>query len=79
MEKETGAAVEEETPEPSLRKANAPNRLIDWYRKHKRLALAIGAMILLLPLLGLLALRNAHAQWTSPIVYPSRKYCQRYI
>lgn len=43
-----------------------------WLRTHKRIAIPIAIMILLLPLLGVLALRNtAHAHWTSPVVYPS--------
>nr|POE51658.1 putative beta-glucosidase m [Quercus suber] len=43
-------------------------------RKHKKIVIPVAAMILLLPLLGLLALlgRHGHAQnYTSPIVYPS--------
>jgi hypothetical protein len=49
-------------------------KFLDFYRRHK-VVVTIGAiMILLLPLLGLLALRNrgARAEWTSPLVYPSR-------
>ena len=43
-------------------------------KQHKFVAIPVAVMILLLPLLGLLALRNNHAHarnWTSPIVFPS--------
>ncbi|KAK4561100.1 hypothetical protein LTR86_005055 [Recurvomyces mirabilis] len=47
---------------------------VAFYQRHKVLVIAAGVMICLLPLLGLLALRNRHAHamnWTSPITYPS--------
>lgn len=45
---------------------------LSWAKAHKRIAIPIAAMIVLLPLFGLLALRShAEAHWTSPIVYPS--------
>lgn len=47
------------------------SKLGSWYRKHKIVVIVVGTMILLLPLLGLIALKKSGAQWTSPIVYPS--------
>jgi hypothetical protein len=47
-----------------------------FYRRHKIIFIATIMLLLLLPLLGLLALRNRHsarADWVSPIVYPSRE------
>jgi beta-glucosidase len=51
------------------------SKVIEFYRRHKIPVTAAAIMVLLLPLLGLLALRNrgARAEWTSPLVYPSRK------
>lgn len=53
-------------------------------RRHKKVVIPVAIMVLLLPLLGLLALRNQHggggsgsgfarAEAVSPIVYPSRE------
>ncbi|KAK5733195.1 hypothetical protein LTR17_009937 [Elasticomyces elasticus] len=50
------------------------SKLIAFCRRHKRIIIPVGIMILLLPLLGLLALKTHHAHamnWTSPLVYPS--------
>lgn len=59
----------EKTPFAEGRQKRASIR---WINNHKRIAIPVVVMILLLPLLGLLALRDgAHAHWTSPIVYPS--------
>lgn len=47
-----------------------------FYRRHRFLVIAAVMLLLLLPLLGLLALRNRHsarADWVSPTVYPSRE------
>ena len=52
------------------------SKLGGFYRRHKFIVIAAVMLILLLPLLGLLALRNrqsARADWVSPPVYPSRK------
>ena len=58
----------EKTPLTEGQRASKP---VTWIKNHKRIAIPLIVMILLLPLLGLLALRNqAHARWTSPIVYP---------
>nr|OQO30448.1 hypothetical protein B0A51_02790 [Rachicladosporium sp. CCFEE 5018] len=62
------------TAKPSLGQRFSQSKFIVWCRTHKLIAIPIAVMIALLPLLGLLALRNRHhanAQWTSPIVYPS--------
>ncbi|KAK3114726.1 hypothetical protein LTR53_006680 [Teratosphaeriaceae sp. CCFEE 6253] len=50
------------------------SRLLLFCRRHKAIVIPAAVMISLLPLLGLLALRNGHAHainWTSPVVYPS--------
>jgi hypothetical protein len=52
------------------------SKLGNLYGRHKIIVIAIIMLSLLLPLLGLLALRHRHsarAEWTSPAVYPSRK------
>ena len=52
------------------------SKLGGFYRRHKFIVIAAIMLLLLLPLLGLLALRNRHsarADWVSPTVYPSRK------
>lgn len=57
-----------------LLKGGGQSRILAWCRRHKIIVGGIGVMILLLPLLGLLALRFRRANgqnWTSPIVYPS--------
>ena len=55
----------------SLENNSPKSKLGTWCRKHKRILISVAVMILLLPLLGLLALRKTAALWTSPIVYPS--------
>lgn len=52
---------------------NAASNFAQWCRAHKRVALSVSIMILLLPFLGLLALHESHAQWTSPETHPSRR------
>lgn len=47
------------------------SKIIAWCRTHKKFVIPAAIIMLLLPLLGLLALRHGHAQSTSPIVYPS--------
>lgn len=51
------------------------SRVADFLRRHLKIVIPAGIMILLLPLLGLIALkdRGAKADYVSPIVYPSRK------
>lgn len=52
------------------------SKLGGFYRRHKFIVIAAVMLLLLLPLLGLLALRNRHsarADWVSPTVYPSRE------
>jgi beta-glucosidase len=56
-----------------IQKASRRSKLTTWCRKHSKIVTAVAIMILLLPLLGLLALRKTAADWTSPIVYPSPK------
>lgn len=70
MEKEEYSThASEKTP---LTGGSRRTRARRWLKSHKRIAIPIAVMLSLLPLLGLLALRNnAHAHWTSPIVYPS--------
>lgn len=50
------------------------SKLAAFCRRHKRIVVPVVIMIILLPLLGLIALKNRHAhamKWTSPVVYPS--------
>lgn len=64
-------AVRETAP---LLNNGTQSRLVSFCSQHKRIIIPLAIMILLLPLLGLLALRNGHAHarnWTSPIIYPS--------
>ena len=52
------------------------SKLGGFYQRHKYIVIAAIMLLLLLPLLGLLALRNRHsarADWVSPTVYPSRE------
>ncbi|KAK1050347.1 hypothetical protein LTR74_017085 [Friedmanniomyces endolithicus] len=49
-------------------------KFIAFCRRHKRIVIPVAVMVLLLPLLGLIALKTRHAHatnWTSPVVYPS--------
>ena len=69
MEKDDAAIDVRE--KPSLTSRTKKPNLWTWCRKHKRIVIPVIIMLLLLPLLGLLALGGGHAQWTSPIVYPS--------
>jgi lipopolysaccharide/colanic/teichoic acid biosynthesis glycosyltransferase len=58
------------------RQRSTRSKIGGFYQRHKLIVIAAIMMLLLLPLLGLLALRNrhsAHAVWVSPTVYPSRK------
>nr|POE63711.1 putative beta-glucosidase m [Quercus suber] len=59
---------------PGTSPAGPKSKAAEFLRRHKKIAIPVAIMILLLPLLGLLALlgRHGHAQnYTSPIVYPS--------
>jgi beta-glucosidase len=50
------------------------SKFLTYCKTHKRIVIPAGIMLCLLPLLGLIALKNRHAHamnWTSPIVYPS--------
>lgn len=54
----------------------AKSKIGGFYQRHKLIVIAAIMLVLLLPLLGLLALRDRHsarAAWVSPIVYPSRE------
>jgi beta-glucosidase len=54
----------------------ARSKIGNFYHRHKLVVIDAIMLLLLLPLLGLLALRNRHsvrAAWVSPTVYPSRK------
>jgi hypothetical protein len=58
------------------RQRSARSKIGGFYQRHKLVVVAGIMLLLLLPLLGLLALRNRHsarAEWVSPTVYPSRK------
>lgn len=58
------------------RKRIASTRFGGFYQRHKLVVIAAIMLLLLLPLLGLLALRNRHsarADWVSPVTYPSRE------
>jgi beta-glucosidase len=61
--------IEEKTP--PLPEISLKSKLASWCRRYKLIVILVAAMILLLPLLGLLVLRKTTAHWTSPIVYPS--------
>jgi hypothetical protein len=55
------------------------SKIGSFYQRHKVAVIASIMLLLLLPLLGLLALRNRHsarADWVSPTIYPSRKYSE---
>ncbi|KAK0261640.1 hypothetical protein B0A54_12432 [Friedmanniomyces endolithicus] len=57
-----------------LLKGVQQSKFIAFCRRHKRIVIPVAIMILLLPLLGLIALKTRHAHarnWTSPVVYPS--------
>ncbi|KAK1062374.1 hypothetical protein LTR12_010315 [Friedmanniomyces endolithicus] len=57
-----------------LLKGVQQSKFIAFCRRHKRIVIPVAVMILLLPLLGLIALKTRHAHatnWTSPVVYPS--------
>ena len=65
----------EKQPEAG-KQLSGTQRIIAFCRRHKLVVIPMAILIFLLPLLGLLALRNRHgarAQAISPIVYPSRK------
>ena len=50
------------------------SKFIAFCRRHKRIVIPVAVMTLLLPLLGLIALKTRHTHamnWTSPVVYPS--------
>lgn len=75
MEKDASTTATDERT-PFIERAKG-SKFFAFCQKHKILVSVIVIMILLLPLLGLLALRNRGvraAEWTSPIVYPSRTY-----
>ena len=72
-------AIDERAPfVPGPRKFR-DSRLAAFYRRHRILVISVGVMILLLPLLGLIALKNrganaqSHEDAVSPVVYPSRE------
>lgn len=48
----------------------------EFYQNHRKVVIPTAIMILLLPLLGLIALkgRGAKADYVSPVVYPSREH-----
>jgi beta-glucosidase len=70
MEKDNASSELAYKP-PAPRPNPVFERIIIWSKQHKRISIPVAVMLLLLPLLGLLALRHTEAQWTSPIVYPS--------
>lgn len=67
----SGILIDVDEKPSSSYEATQRSNFVSWCRRHKRFVIPAAAMILLLPLLGLLALRKTAAQWTSPIVYPS--------
>lgn len=76
MEKDVTATVSDERTPFITGSATLKSKTIALYHRHKWLVIIGIVMLLLLPLLALLALRNraVHAAWTSPVVYPSRMY-----
>ena len=50
---------------------NSKSKVFAHLQRHKFVYLPVAVMLLLLPLLGLLALRRTSALWTSPVVYLS--------
>jgi hypothetical protein len=73
MEKYSGTATATELS-PFLEQAKT-SKFRRFYHRHKRLVIAAAAMIVLLPLLGLLALlpRGSKGSFLSPVAYPSRE------
>lgn len=74
MEKDDYQGTTREIGKPSLKERASQSSFAGFCRRHKILVGLAAMLILLLPLLGLLALRNRHharAEYTSPIVYPS--------
>ncbi|KAK0937585.1 hypothetical protein LTR29_010807 [Friedmanniomyces endolithicus] len=68
-----GPAISGNEKAPLL-KGVQQSKFIAFCRRHKRIVIPVAIMILLLPLLGLIALKTRHAHarnWTSPVVYPS--------
>jgi beta-glucosidase len=68
----SGSGAQANEAAPLLKGHRQP--FIAWCRTHKLIFIPVAVMILLLPLLGLIALKNHHAhakEYTSPIVYPS--------
>jgi beta-glucosidase len=61
---------------PFLEEVNT-SRVKEIFQNHRKVVITTAIMILLLPLLGLIALkgRGAKAEYVSPVVYPSREYC----
>lgn len=77
MEEKEEYPVPQTKPIP-WRERLAKSRPWVYCRNHKRIVIPIIMLLLLLPLLGLIALKDRHkarAEATSPIVYPSREYC----
>ena len=76
MEEKDDYPITQATP-LSRRHRITSSRPWKFYQRHRLIVLGIIMLILLLPLLGLLALRNRHsarAEWISPAVQPSRDY-----
>jgi len=76
-EKDDYHGTAREIGKPSLKQRVSQSSFANFCRRHKVLVGLAAMLILLLPLLGLLALRDRHharAEYTSPVVYPSREY-----
>lgn len=76
MEKKEEYPVSQTKP-ISWRDRLANSRPWVYCRNHQRIVIPIIMLLLLLPLLGLIALKDRHkarAESISPIVYPSREY-----
>ena len=69
MEKDDISSDVEEKPSPP--QSTRKSQFAAWCKRHKLIVIPAAIMIVLLPLLGLIALKKTHAGWTSPTVYPS--------
>lgn len=69
----TTAQTTERTP---FLQRTQQSKFVVFCLRHKYIVFPIGIMVLLLPLLGLIALNTgkARAEYTSPVVWPSRRF-----
>lgn len=76
MEEKDEYPATSETKAISRRQNFVNSKFWIYCRQHKLIVIPSAMLLLLLPLLGLIALKDRHgarAEWTSPILYPSRE------